>query len=294
MEHISCNLCGETQDTQLYQTKDYRVVLCLNCSLSYLNPRMTAQEYEQHYRSQYQIARHQISEKEAAIERLLKKKAYEQKKQRVSFFEGVVTPDSKVLEVGAGWGTFLKVFQDTFHCSVEGIEISALAAEVAREYYGLSIVEKPFEVYVQENSDQKQFDLILIHHVLEHFLDPSKVLKNLHGLLSPNGSVYIAVPNVANPDELLPQFFRIEHTYYFTPRTLIKMIEKNGFEVAKLVVGENDIKIIIKKGNKIYDGAEIEITAAQIQRTLRLRKYTEAVKNIIRPLYYKIKNTIHH
>ncbi|MGB1103629.1 MAG: class I SAM-dependent methyltransferase [Crocinitomicaceae bacterium] len=62
----------------------------------------------------------------------------------------------------------------------------------------------------------ERFDLIIMRHVLEHFLDPLTVLKRIREVLSEDGVLYIAVPNNLNPTQDLEKvWFRVVHTYYF-------------------------------------------------------------------------------
>lgn len=246
MESVACLLCGNRDEVELYRDLAIRVVLCRNCALGYLNPRMSQQEYRDHYQTNYQKSRHNVDTYDDAVLRLLKKKSYEAKRRYITDFKDIIKKESSVLEVGSGWGTLLKVLQDHFHCSVEGIEISKLAAGVAKKYYGLSVIEEPFEQFLEHA--KKQYDVVIMRHVFEHFLEPQAILEKMGPLLKTNGSLVIVVPNLAAPDEALDRFFRIEHCSYFTPRTLTAMLGKHGFRVIRITTDEHEIRVIV-----VYD-----------------------------------------
>ncbi len=288
METIACNICQRKDTKILYKNHDLQVVLCKYCSLGFLNPRMTNDEYEQHYKHQYQIARHNIFDKKSAIERLEKKKSYEQKKKHLSFLRGIINSSSSVLEVGSGWGTFLKVIKDEYNCQVKGIELSSLAAQVAKDYYNLSIIEQSLEQYIIQKSSNETYDVIMMHHVLEHFLNPKEMLSSLRHIITPNGYVYIAVPNVAKPDEPIDKFFRIEHTYYFSPTSLSLLLRQSGFSIKKIHVGNRDIKLIAQYSGEKAVNIEKNYDAFFIYTKVKVYQLIDYIKNIFRPVYYKI------
>lgn len=42
---MKCNLCGKIESKEIYKNDRVRYVMCNNCSLVYLNPRRTEEEY---------------------------------------------------------------------------------------------------------------------------------------------------------------------------------------------------------------------------------------------------------
>lgn len=246
MKYIQCLLCGCKDDFEIYTDARNRVVMCNHCTLVYLNPRMSDEEYRAFYKDSYQISRHEIHGYQEAVGRLEKKGSYERKIRRFEFFKDCLNEKSDVLEIGAGMGTLLKVIKDKVNCQVRGIEISELAARVANEYYNVPVTNGTLEEYIAQDA-KKRFNFIILHHVLEHFTNPLSVLKQLNNILSNSGYLYIAVPNVASPDEPLDRFFRMVHCYYFTPLTLNKILTKAGWKIIKLDIGHQEIRIIAVK-----------------------------------------------
>ncbi len=283
MEQITCNLCGNSTTTELYRFNNQPVVMCTQCSLVFLNPRLTAAEYVRHYTDSYQDVRHKITSLSQAVARLEAKGSYKQKQDRLQFFAGFINEHTKILEIGSGWGTFLKVLQDTYHCPVVGIEISALAAEVATKYYGLPIIQKPLEEYVAAIRGTETFDVIIMHHVLEHLLDPKVALSQIKSIMHENSYLYIAVPNVAAPDELLNTFFRLEHCYYFSPSTLARLLQDSGFLISKTYLDGKDMKMIVKKGNNHHqEQLPSGPTPVELMSLIKKRQQQEEIKQRVR------------
>lgn len=77
-------------------------------------------------------------------------------------------------------------------------------------------------------------------HLLEHILDPRKLLRFWHTLLAPNGHVMLEVPdhgfwipeNVPGNKYYIPLVIP-EHLHYFGMNSLIRLVTSCGFEVVK-------------------------------------------------------------
>ena len=259
----TCSLCGRTVYKDIYQNEEVQYVMCENCSLISLYPRPTEEEYTHFYEREYQSYRHSITNYEQAVEGR-KAKGFDLKKKYMVYVEPYLKKNSRVLEIGSGWGTFLKLIADTYKCDVRGVEISELAVRVAREHYGLSIEHKTLNDFTYRYKGEK-FDVIIMMQVLEHIVDPNKGLKQLASLLSNGGVAYIAVPNTMQPNEPLDRFFHFEHVNYFSPYTLMKILEKNGL---KIIWNKNnhDINIIV---------ARAEHPSESINNSIRKGDYTK-------------------
>ena len=295
-ERVICNLCSYTASRQVYSLGQLRAVICNNCSLVYLNPRMTDDEYKKYYEDQYQKERHDLELFNDAVLHLEKKDSKGRKRRRLDYIKEYITKDSSVLEVGAGMGTLLALIRDEIGAIVEGIEVGLLASRVAKEHYNVPVTQTTLSEYVKEGGDG-QFDFIIMNHVLEHFLDPRLSLGQLHSLLKDDGKVYIAVPNIAAPDEPLDRFFRIPHTYYFSPRTLVDMLHTAGFTVIRLDIDKQETRAIAVKSERGEEGVNtanfVSLYSAQnIERILKRQEKKYAIlrnlkhfANIILPVH---------
>jgi 2-polyprenyl-3-methyl-5-hydroxy-6-metoxy-1,4-benzoquinol methylase len=247
----NCDLCGSSDIVEFYKGRDEyfskkEVVfsVCEKCSLIFLNPRPSKEEYTEMYANVFQDKRRNLKTVNEAIDRLKLKGSYQNKEENLKYFKTIVDENSKCLEIGAGWGTLAKVVKDSIGCSVEVVEPSNLAAETAKEYYGLSVFNGDFDEYCERVGLEKKFDLIYSFHVFEHVLDPNDFLKKVNSLLSERGKLLLAVPDVTNPDQPNERFFHIEHCYYYSPNTIQLMLEKNGFKVDEVYRDKFDIKVV--------------------------------------------------
>ncbi|NOX33761.1 MAG: class I SAM-dependent methyltransferase [Deltaproteobacteria bacterium] len=101
---------------------------------------------------------------------------------------------SRVLDVACGNGILGKCLIDRFQCLVWGTDISKVALAQCNEIgYTTELVnldqdKMPF-------SGQK-FDLVILSAMLEHVMEPEKIVKIAYQKLSPNGCVIILTPNI--------------------------------------------------------------------------------------------------
>lgn len=220
---IVCNICGSSE-YELISKRGHlglpvNVVICKKCGLTYLNPRWSKKRYQHFYEQEYDRyyrpnLKDNLPAKETSTNTIYDR-----------LFSLKVLPDSisHVLDIGAGSGTNLDYFKKKYSKGkFYAIESSVLGQELL-EKKGITLLAQD----VDENweSNAPKFDLIIMRHVLEHFLDPLTILRKVRGCLSEGGILYLAVPNAFNPSRPLQGFwFRTVHTYYFSKYSLQNLL----------------------------------------------------------------------
>ena len=138
-----------------------------------------------------------------------------------------------------------------------GVEINKIPFENAKKVLGKNVF-----LGTVENAKFKKnfFDAIVLDNVLEHLHKPSDTLKEIKKILNKDGMLAIALPNnkgfsmrVFGKKSYLWQL--PTHLYHFSPKTITKLLEKNDFEVKRIVFWNpkniilNSLKISVK--NKV-------------------------------------------
>jgi 2-polyprenyl-3-methyl-5-hydroxy-6-metoxy-1,4-benzoquinol methylase len=147
----------------------------------------------------------------------------------------------RVLELGCSTG-FISQALVTNQCEVTGVEIDEVAARKARKFCKEVIVTDLSADDWTGCLNGQTFDVILMGDVLEHLVNPDKVLRTLRPLLRPSGFLLISLPNIVHwftrMKILLGHFDYQEqgtldctHLRFFTPRSAQKLIEEAGFKV---------------------------------------------------------------
>ncbi len=233
METVTaCPLCGAPTSSVLYGRADVRVVLCESCGLVYLNPRMSQEARGTFYEESYQKQRNRVEDVAAAIVRAKQPKLYQKNLTKAEYFMPFIQKGSRVLDIGAGYGGLLAAIREKTGAIVEGIEPGIIGSEVGRRGFGLSVATTNLDEFLK--TSHGTYDCVIMSHVLEHVGDPKGSLRGVRTLLKENGMLWLAVPNILTPDDAPNRFFHMEHLFYFSPRTLVHMLEEAGFAVVSL------------------------------------------------------------
>ena len=139
-----------------------------------------------------------------------------------------LTP-GRAYEVGCASGEMLNQFRKR-GWSVSGCDLSPSAIGQARSVFGIDADLGGEESAVTR---QKDLDLILICHVLEHLYDPPAALARFHAALAPQGHLLLEVPCATAPESLPPGWFTFEHLHYYQPAILERLLRNAGFAVVE-------------------------------------------------------------
>ena len=236
----ACDLCGGTRLTTV--APDAKVVECLACRYRFVAPRPSQSEIASSY-SEPDFYDNWL-EDEAGRKRMWSK--------RLDLLRRA-GPKVRVLDIGAGIGSFLFLARQRFGWAVTGTEVSTAAVRIARERYALDLLLGSADDLALTPGS---FDLITLWHVLEHVPSPSQTLKLCHELLAPNCLLAIAVPNDDNARTWLvwmrawlswkkppPRYEALKphgevHLSQFKSRVLKRALESRGFRVEDVTIDD--------------------------------------------------------
>lgn len=111
-------------------------------------------------------------------------------------------PGSRVLDVGAGFGSFVTLARTRGFDAV-GTEIAAFEVEFSRRRISTERPsEDPNSVFLDGGIfnpalDRREFDAVTFWNVLEHIEEVPPVLARAKDLLTPGGAIYVVCPNYA-------------------------------------------------------------------------------------------------
>lgn len=164
---------------------------------------------------------------------------------------GLVT-DGEVLEVGSSSGYMTKEFAKA-SCIVDVVEkeesFAQKAGKIARQVFVGSIEDKNLQQRLK-----KSYDFIVCADVLEHMVDPEKVLHFLKMRLKKRGFILISIPNIAFWNmrlELLGGKFDYQesglldrtHLRFYTYNSFLALLKKVGLKIVKIYPAEGRIPL---------------------------------------------------
>jgi len=140
-------------------------------------------------------------------------------------------------DIGCGSGRLVWAFQQLGH-EASGNEASRDAVDAGNEYCGGTLSAAPLEETLA--ALPAKVDFFTSFHVLEHLPDPLAALRAAARFLSPSGALCLEVPNGQCFQTLLrgptvdPSFGFPAHLHYFSPKSILEMVEAAGLKVASL------------------------------------------------------------
>ena len=147
-------------------------------------------------------------------------------------------PPGPLLDIGCSMGYTLEAAR-SLGLTPTGSDISEFALEQCR---ALGFRAERGELGRLPFADG-EFGLVTMKHVLEHTPDPRAALREVRRVLRPGGGLFIAIPHggygksLRRPQEsqfYLPARHGREHFVYYTPATLTRLLEGEGFRVARV------------------------------------------------------------
>ncbi|HLZ14436.1 MAG TPA: class I SAM-dependent methyltransferase [Candidatus Saccharimonadales bacterium] len=152
----------------------------------------------------------------------------------------MVTPGSKVLDVGCSIGTFGSVLIAEKQCTVHGIELDKKDFETAK-----TNLHKVFRLNVEHdalNELDNDYDFIYFGDVIEHLVTPEGSLRRMLPFLKDGGRLLFSVPNMTH---LLVRLMLLEgkfeygntglldrtHLHYYDYDFLQRTLNEAGFEI---------------------------------------------------------------
>jgi SAM-dependent methyltransferase len=136
-----------------------------------------------------------------------------------------------LLEAGAAGGFFVAAARDA-GIQAEGVELVASAAAFAQDELGVPVRVASFE----SAAFRQPYDVVCAFHVLEHVEDPASFLQAALAATVPGGRLALEVPNISSAAfarlrEAWPNIQPAYHRWHFTPSSLCRLVEQQGFRV---------------------------------------------------------------
>ena len=169
-----------------------RTAMCLNCGNVYLVDFLTADSYDQFYRSYYRVLISHWKDRPHTSKGLFTEQSNfaDSLISRLSGFINL-SSSSQIIDVGGSTGKVAKSFATAFGAEVTVIDPSPEEVAIAREL-GINAHVSTIEKW----ESNCQYDLILLCNTFEHLYDPQRAFKKMQSLLNPNGFIYCDIADI--------------------------------------------------------------------------------------------------
>jgi SAM-dependent methyltransferase len=224
----ACPVCADTGLSGIAVVYGYPVFECSGCRLGFVWPQPEAELLREYYRRSYWGAylgdSKPVYQRDDIREHILRP----QLKLARSLLSGIA--QARILDVGAGDGSMLRLFRDAGFSRTLGIEFSAEVAEHARRVNGVDVAAVP------EFSDfnQRGWDLITLWAVIEHLRSPLDYVAHANRLLKPGGWLLLMTGDNSSLLARMQGCFDMwmyppEHLFFFDRASLRTLMSRGGF-----------------------------------------------------------------
>jgi SAM-dependent methyltransferase len=214
----TCPLCTSDKQTSLYHQKfaeftvipEYDVVVCGDCGMTFASPVPGELELELYYRQMSKYTDHHAQDE-------TRLRGYVERFKQMG-----VPKDAAILDLGCGDGRLCQLMREAGWTHVTGMtDIDATGVG---------------------------WDFIILAHVLEHVRDVRPFLRKLYDKLTPDGQLWVEVPDPTVLNDAPFQQFSTEHINYFSQETLMTIVETAGFTVQWTGYSSDAMHVLADRG----------------------------------------------
>ncbi len=238
-----CGFCGSRKALQLsradyWDLMEVDLVRCRDCGLIQVDPMLTAEATAIGCLALYRF------QQSGESDRSRRRGLYRAFRRGIAFgmtlrLDGI--KPTRVLEVGAGDGYFLKGLQYVFpSASYTCLDVVEEILEAMQQQHGFSTIASAVEDMNWKTLPK--FDLVIARDILEHVTKPARALETLTNILVPGGTLFFITPNGWqdawqmfsrwNVDHVRSEIL-INHVNYFDAISLREKIESFGLTIRK-------------------------------------------------------------
>jgi 2-polyprenyl-3-methyl-5-hydroxy-6-metoxy-1,4-benzoquinol methylase len=245
IEYTDCPICQSKDAKFIFEKDFFHYHRCNNCSMVYMNPRLTMEATVSFYNSE--------------VNRIYNEKKFDQKTNStdvddarnvenvnllLDFQKKNQVAGKKILEIGCAKGVFLKAAKDAGF-QVEGLELNKENCEIANKLIGGGV--HPIDLFDMKYPDGK-FDVVYMRDVIEHIHNPDHFIKEISRVLSPDGLLYLETHNIDGlihkiVGSLHTVIFGFEHPVHWSPATISYVVAKHGMKVKSVNFKSADFKL---------------------------------------------------
>ena len=161
--------------------------------------------------------------------------------KRPDIAEFVPNSVTTILDVGCGYGYFLKYIKEITNAETWGIEMVQEVAEETQKVVDKVVCSK-IEDAVSLLPDN-YFDCITFNDVLEHIIDPEHILRLIRPKLANKGVLIASIPNVRYFENILNLLIKKDwkyedegvldntHLRFFTKKSMQRLFEMAGYNL---------------------------------------------------------------
>lgn len=232
----TCNLCGATEARRLFSKDGVDFLQCRRCGLEWVDPLPDMETMHRLYSSPKYYNTDNISQygySDYVRNKHLYVNLFNRRLDEILHYTG--GRRGRLLDVGCALGILLELAR-LRGWEVQGVDVSAYATDIARDYYNLDVLTGELANAAYPDG---RFDVVVMDDLIEHVADPTALVIEARRILAPGGLLTLNTPNRAGLWHLLMgrrwfHYRQTEHTFFFSPPVISRLLERYGFEILEI------------------------------------------------------------
>jgi hypothetical protein len=257
-EIINCPSCDKIGELWA-EKQGFEYKICSDCKTIYVSPRPNVEAFNEYYTraasTEYWATTFYKHTEKARREKLWKPKAQMIKDRIIKFQE--LNHFEYIVDIGGGYGIFAEEINKILNITTIVIEPSAHLANICRSK-NLHVVEKFMEnINSTDLPDGRK--CFVSFELFEHLHNPNTFLEVVNKNMN-IGDMFIltTLSGIGLDIQTLGQYSKSlsppHHLNFFNPKSISKLLQKNGFNVIEAITpGKLDIDIIKKQKDNLKD-----------------------------------------
>ena len=275
---LECPICHKTPHWTITTEERYGLPvsakMCDYCGMIYLDPVLSAKEYEEFYTGWYHNFVRAYRREPCGPKHYIRK-GFILGKQIGDYLKQVKLPKTlNVLDIGGSTGIVCRELRKKLEargcvakCTI--LDPSVKELEIAKSYGHKTICGLFEKVKLKE-----KYDFIIFARTSDHVLDPIGCLTRIRDLLTPTGCLYVDFVDTEHQSGIfgIPGCFHIDHTHNWNSTTAAWVLRKIGFEAVECEVYDGCWRFIVKKAEPVDeepDKKSVEFLRRKISEKLR-------------------------
>jgi 2-polyprenyl-3-methyl-5-hydroxy-6-metoxy-1,4-benzoquinol methylase len=231
---LICPICRCDIYTNFYHKEHNDLIICKVCRHVYWREIPSEELLSTYYSLKYAPEHNQIELQKSNIS------YYQAHMQELVVMSKNSPENSSILDYGSSHPFLLIEAKSMGFSNVIGVEWDEEASK-----YGVTnginmINPNELSQSIKDNS----LDIVRFSHVLEHLIDPVIIMESINKKLKKGGLIYITQPNFPvfafeeSKRDLLDSVWP-EHLHFFSPISLVKLVEGSGYNIIKYFTHQN-------------------------------------------------------
>jgi SAM-dependent methyltransferase len=232
----TCNLCGAADARLLFCKDGVDFLQCRRCGLEWVEPLPDMEAMHRLYSSPKYYNTDNISQygySDYVRNKHLYVNLFNRRLDEILHHTG--GRRGRLLDVGCAMGILLELAR-LRGWEVHGVDVSAYATAIARDYYNLDVVTGQLG---DAGYPDGHFDVVVMDDLIEHVADPTGLVREARRILAPGGLLTLNTPNRAGLWHRLMgrrwfHYRQTEHTFFFSPAVISRLLARHGFQVLEI------------------------------------------------------------